>query len=186
MELDGQSVARRFALLTPEKRADFVKALAERGISFARLPIVRADRHAPIPLSYAQQRLWFLMQLDPSSAAYNMPAALRLRGELDIEALRRSFEHVISRHEALRTTFRQSEGGEAEQVIHVPAPLVLAQMDLSELPESARKERVQALAEQEAVGAFDLERGPLLRVRLLRLAADDHVLLVTLHHIVCD
>lgn len=88
MELDKHNVTKRFAMLMPEQRADFVRALADRGISFARLPIVRSDRCAPIPLSYAQLRLWFLMQLDPGSAAYNMPAALRLRGELDVEAVR--------------------------------------------------------------------------------------------------
>ncbi|MDU9393633.1 non-ribosomal peptide synthase/polyketide synthase [Pseudomonas sp. zfem002] len=146
--------------------------------------IARADRSQPLALSYAQQRQWFLWQLEPHSAAYNMPAALRLRGALDIAALELSFEQLIARHETLRTTFRQ-DGGQAVQIIHEPAPFVLAveQLPASEL---AREEQVRLLVEAETLRPFDLESGPLLRVRLLHLGADEHVLVLVQHHIVTD
>ena len=136
------------------------------------------DRSQPLALSYAQQRQWFLWQLDPQSAAYNIPVALRLSGALDIEALRGAFETLIARHETLRTTFRQ----DGEQVVQVVQPL-----STFELPvETVQADALQALIDAEVQRPFDLERGPLLRVRLLRLAEDAHVLVLTQHHIVSD
>ncbi|WP_331831757.1 amino acid adenylation domain-containing protein [Pseudomonas sp. LH21] len=138
------------------------------------------DRNQPLPLSYAQQRQWFLWQLEPESAAYNIPSALRLKGELNIEALRSSFAALIARHETLRTTFRQ-QGDSAEQVVHptleVPLQVVSAALD---------EPALQAWVEAQVREPFNLEHGPLLRARLLRLAAADHVLVLTLHHIVAD
>ncbi|NBK41762.1 hypothetical protein EON09_24920, partial [Pseudomonas soli] len=136
------------------------------------------DRNQPLALSYAQQRQWFLWQLEPASAAYNIPSALRLKGELDIEALRSSFAALIARHETLRTTFHQ-EGEQAWQRIHAAGDF--------DLPvETVASEALQARIAQETAQPFDLEHGPLLRARLLRLAADEHVLVLTLHHIVAD
>ena len=132
-----------------------------------------------LPLSFAQQRLWFLDQLEPGSAAYNIPAALRLRGPLDAEALRKTLETMVERHEALRTTF-VSDGQRPGA-----ADPRAGRVDRSRASTSSRR-RCEARAHEEAAQPFDLSTGPLLRATLLRLAADDHVLLVTMHHIVSD
>ncbi|HBO2388217.1 TPA: non-ribosomal peptide synthetase, partial [Pseudomonas aeruginosa] len=120
-------------------------------------------------------------QLEPDSAAYHIPAALRLRGELDVEALKRSFAALVERHEGLRTTFRQ-EGGETLQVVHDRLPLEIREQSLGTADEAVLMARI----EEEVRVPFDLERGPLLRVLLLRLSAEEQVLVVTLHHIVSD
>ncbi|HEX7239407.1 MAG TPA: amino acid adenylation domain-containing protein, partial [Longimicrobiaceae bacterium] len=142
-------------------------------------PIGRTSRDGPFPLSFAQQRLWLVDRLEPGSAAYNMPHALRLRGALDVDALRASLGALVERHETLRTVFAEA-GGEPVQVIHADAPVAL------EVVEVAGEEEVERLAEEEALRPFDLARGPLLRSTLLRLGEEDHVLLFTLHHIVSD
>ncbi|HEU0076079.1 MAG TPA: condensation domain-containing protein, partial [Longimicrobiaceae bacterium] len=177
---------------------ELAEALAAAGR--AELPaIVRADRSARLPLSFAQQRRWFLEQMGGMGSTYHVPARLRLRGELDREALVRTLDRIVARHEVLRTTFRV-QGGEPEQRI---APensrLALVEHDLAGiLPLSARTEwgggrgerpalaELERLMAQEAAAPFDLERGPLIRGRLVRLAEDDHVLLLTMHHIVSD
>ncbi|MGE8382331.1 MAG: amino acid adenylation domain-containing protein, partial [Pseudomonas putida] len=141
-------------------------------------PLARIERVGPLALSYAQQRQWFLWQLAPSSAAYNVPAVLRLKGALDLDALRMAFSGVVERHEPLRTTFRQ-DGDEAVQVIHASLPLDLA-IDVGAQID------VRQWVEAHVTQPFDLVRGPLMRVRLLQLAEDDHVLVLTLHHIVAD
>ncbi|MDP3846050.1 MAG: amino acid adenylation domain-containing protein [Pseudomonas sp.] len=184
MEFDAKTLAERIAKLAPEKRQGFIRALADKGIRLSRLPIVPAPRSSAVPLSYAQQRLWFLQQLEPHSAAYNMPAALRLRGELDLTALQRSFDHLLQRHEALRTRFYQGEG-EAEQRVHAALPLAIGETDLAGLPAVEREERLRQMIDAEANGPFDLSQGP-LRLQLIRLALDEHVLLLTAHHIVAD
>nr|WP_273018688.1 non-ribosomal peptide synthetase [Pseudomonas sp. BW16M2] len=139
------------------------------------------DRNQPLPLSYAQQRQWFLWQLEPESAAYHIPAALQLKGRINLEALRQAFEALVTRHESLRTTFEQ-QGGEALQRIQAPATFTLVMESLQDTSTEAVRERVA----REIQRPFDLTQGPLLRVRLLRLAEDDHVLVLTLHHIVAD
>ncbi|PBK54515.1 D-alanine--poly(phosphoribitol) ligase subunit DltA [Pseudomonas syringae pv. actinidiae] len=140
---------------------------------------IKADRTQPLGLSYAQQRQWFLWQLDPESTAYTIPAALRLSGSLDIAALEHSFSALIARHETLRTTFRQQDE-QAVQIIHAPRALTLT---VEPVPPG---QTLEACVEQEMQRPFDLEQGPLLRVRLLNLAADEHVLILTQHHIVSD
>ncbi|MBK4998717.1 amino acid adenylation domain-containing protein [Pseudomonas sp. S31] len=137
----------------------------------------RAPGQAP-RLSFAQQRQWVLWQLDPQGAAYNIPTALRLVGPLDVGALQRSFAALIARHETLRTRFEQVDG-QPVQVIEAPS-------DFSLVPEPVEPAQVQAWIDAEAARPFDLETGPLLRARLLRLGADEHVLTLTLHHIVSD
>ncbi|HEY0781311.1 MAG TPA: amino acid adenylation domain-containing protein, partial [Thermoanaerobaculia bacterium] len=144
-----------------------------------------APREGPLPLSFAQQRLWFLDQLEPGCAFYNIPAMLRLRGDLDAAALRRSLDEVVRRHEALRTTFHAALG-EPRQVVLPPLHGVLPLADLGHLPVRTREAEALRLADEEARAPFDLARGPLLRATLLHLAGDDHVLLLTMHPIVSD
>ena len=148
-------------------------------------PIVRVDRSGPIPTSFAQQRLWFLDQLDPGNASYNIPTAVRLGGDLDVPALRRAFNEVVRRHEVLRTTFA-AEGGVPRQVIAPGLDLAVPIVELEGTPESDREAQSRRLIEEEARRPFDLARGPLLRASLIRLAKREHVILVTMHHIASD
>jgi amino acid adenylation domain-containing protein len=171
--------------LSGKKRELLALLLEKEGVKLSQSITRRTDRRSPAPLSFAQQRLWFLQQLDPSSNAYNIPQGLRLSGALKVEVLRRSLSEVVRRHEALRTTFTVIES-EPAQVIGEPGQLELALTDLREWSPSEREAEVQRLAVEEAGAPFDLARGPLFRVRLLRLAEQEHVLLFTLHHIVSD
>ncbi|HEX2091053.1 MAG TPA: condensation domain-containing protein, partial [Longimicrobiaceae bacterium] len=137
------------------------------------------------PLSFAQERLWFLEQLEPGTALYNIPLATRLSGALDVPALERAFGEIVRRHEALRTTFRAVEGA-AVQVVHPPREVKLTVEDLTGAPPEERDAVVGHIAREEGLRPFDLVRGPLFRVRLLRLDREEHALLVTMHHIVSD
>ncbi|WDY56394.1 non-ribosomal peptide synthetase [Pseudomonas sp. PSKL.D1] len=179
-------LARRFIELPVEKRRLFLDGLRAERIDFSQFPIAADvevdDRHA---LSYAQQRMWFLWQLDRHSGAYNLPSAVHLSGSLDVPALERAFATLVARHQTLRTVFAEDVDGQVRQVPAGQA-LQVEQVDLSTLSEEARGARVRQLAEQEALRPFDLANGPLLRVTLLVLGAQEHVLLLTLHHIVAD
>ncbi|NWE79928.1 non-ribosomal peptide synthetase, partial [Pseudomonas yamanorum] len=183
---DSLKLARRFIGLPLEKRQMFLQALQREGVEFSRFPIpagVEAeDRQA---LSYAQQRMWFLWHLDPHSGAYNLPAAVRLTGRLNISALEQAFVSLIERHETLRTVFQMQAD---DTLLQVPAQqgLTLEHVDLSALPAGERESEVVLEVEQQSLRPFDLAQGPLLRVRLLKLADTEHVLLLTLHHIVSD
>ncbi|HEX3526369.1 MAG TPA: amino acid adenylation domain-containing protein [Thermoanaerobaculia bacterium] len=142
-----------------------------------------------VPLSLAQQRLWVLHQLSPALIAYHIPAALRLRGPLDTAALARSLSAIVARHAALRTHFPLvPPGGEPVQAVAPPAPvpLPLPEIDLAGLPEAVREAAVLDFACEDARRPFDLERGPLLRLCLLRLGGAEHVLVLTVHHLVSD
>jgi len=139
-----------------------------------------------IPTSFAQQRLWFLDQLEPGSSVFNIPAALRISGRLDIDVLRRSVEEVVNRHETLRTRFIVTEDGEPAQIIESSATVGLSVLDLRSLAEDARRERVRELMDEEARRGFDLSRGPLLRTSLLRIDEEQYLLLFTMHHIISD
>ncbi|HEX8094207.1 condensation domain-containing protein, partial [Jatrophihabitans sp.] len=143
------------------------------------------SRDGLLPVSEQQRYLWFLHQLAPDVPVYNMPAALRLQGELDERALRSAVTGLVARHESLRTRFR-SERGLPCQVIDPPAPMPVTVIDLRSLPAEDRLEHATRLAEQETRRPFDLHNGPLMRCWLARLAEDDHVLLLTLHHIITD
>ncbi|NNA07928.1 non-ribosomal peptide synthase/polyketide synthase [Pseudomonas lundensis] len=179
-------LARRFIELPLEKRRLFLDGLRGEGIDFSQFPIPKEvaqdDRHA---LSYAQRRMWFLWQLDPHSGAYNLPGAVRLKGELNVAALEQAFAHVVQRHETLRTVFRQNADDSLEQVA-LSQPLAVESMDFTLLPAVARDQAVAAQAQRQSLLPFDLANGPLLRIMLLKLADDEHVLLLTLHHIVSD
>lgn len=184
MQLDPQQLAERIARLAPEKRQAFAAALAAQGFALSRLPIVAASEPGPHPLSWAQQRLWFLHRLDPASSAYNMPAALRLRGTLDSAALQRSFDQLIARHAILRSTFDEANG-QARQTVHDSLPMPLAQVDFSSLPAEQRAARLRQLIDSESNRPFDLRQAP-LRGLLARLDTDEHVLILTAQHIVAD
>ncbi|MEA2692843.1 MAG: hypothetical protein QOJ16_2230, partial [Acidobacteriota bacterium] len=149
-------------------------------------PLRAVSRVGPLPLSFAQERLWFLDQLDPGSAAYDVPAALRLRGLLAVPVLAASFAEIVRRHEALRTTFGLVEGRPAQVIHPATADSILPEVDLAALPEAVREMEARRLTAAEARRPFDLARGPLLRVALLRLAADEHLTVLNLHHIVTD
>jgi amino acid adenylation domain-containing protein len=148
-------------------------------------PVVPVPRTGDLPLSFAQQRLWLLDQLEPQSPAYNIPVAMRLTGDAAPALLARVFAEVVRRHEALRTRF-ENRGGEPAQVIDRAVEPQLPLVDLSGLPGEVREERVRELAREHARRPFDLRRGPLLRLVLWRLLEREHVLGITLHHIVAD
>ncbi|HSU84281.1 MAG TPA: condensation domain-containing protein, partial [Thermoanaerobaculia bacterium] len=151
-------------------------------------PVLRRTGGEPVPLSFAQQRLWFLDQLEPGNPAYNLATAVLLTGPLDRAAFAASLEGVVARHEVLRTTFWLADdaGGEPVQWIAPPAPLPIPAIDLAGLPEEAREAEALRLAAEEAMRPFDLARGPVLRAALLRLDAARHVALLTMHHMVGD
>ncbi|HEY6931723.1 MAG TPA: condensation domain-containing protein, partial [Thermoanaerobaculia bacterium] len=145
----------------------------------------RADLAAPVPLSSAQQRLWVLDQLVPGNRAYNLTRTLRVEGPLSDEALRRSVEEVVARHESLRTTFANREGQPVQIVAEKPT-VPFSVVSLEHLPEAQRMPRALERALEDAEDLFDLSTGPLLRATLMRLAPELHVLQVTAHHIAAD
>jgi amino acid adenylation domain-containing protein len=148
-------------------------------------PVVPAERAGALPLSFAQERLWFIDRLEPGSAVYNIPVARRLAGALDERALERSLGEIVRRHEALRTVFREVDGSPV-QVIAPFGGFALPVEELSALGEADREAAVRRRAGEEAARPFDLSAGPLFRAALLRLGAEDHVLLLSMHHIVGD
>ena len=148
-------------------------------------PIEPAPRDAPLPLSYSQQRLWFVHQLEPDSPAYNVFSALRLTGHLDLDALRRSMDEVVRRHEVLRTVFALDDEVPSQRVL--PAtPGEYELLDLSDLPEDERSAELARVVHEESRRPFDLACGPLLRAKLVRLDPREHAVLTTMHHIVSD
>ncbi|MBD2043497.1 non-ribosomal peptide synthetase [Microcoleus sp. FACHB-672] len=180
--------------LTPEIRAQLAERKAEI-ISFLRQanininatsisPVSRAD-DKNFPLSFAQQRLWFLDQLVPGSAFYNVPTAFRLTGTLNLTALEQTFNEIVRRHEALRTTF-QLVDGQPVQKISPSLILSIPVINLREVPAQKRETEARRVATEEAHCPFDLTNGPLLRVKLLQFGETEHVLLLNLHHIVSD
>ncbi|WP_030613048.1 non-ribosomal peptide synthetase [Streptomyces sclerotialus] len=173
MTAGNQSAARRRELLGLLLRRD----------GLASDTIGRASRDHPLPLSFAQQRLWVLDRLIGGSPVYTAPLAYRIRGPLAVSALRAAFTEVVARHEVLRTRFT-THGTEPVQVIDDPAPVPVTVADLTGQPDAETAAR--RLAREEAARPFDLESGPLLRVTLLAMAPDDHVLLLSMHHIVVD
>ncbi|WP_460318522.1 non-ribosomal peptide synthase/polyketide synthase [Pseudomonas ogarae] len=179
-------IAKRFITLPLDKRKLYLEKMLEEGVSPANLPIpeVRSG-FENIALSYAQERQWFLWQMDPHSSAYHIPNALRLKGPLDVPALERSFNALVERHESLRTTFIE-RGEQAVQVIHPQMPLCVAVQALPAGSPASQDDSIKAFVEREIARPFDLRQGPLLRVSLLKIAEDDHVLVLIQHHIVAD
>jgi amino acid adenylation domain-containing protein len=148
-------------------------------------PLESAPRGEDLPLSFAQQRLWLVDQLEPNSPAYNVPVALRLDGRFDAEAMRGTLSEIVRRHEVLRTTFAL-RSGRPVQVIGQPEQFELPVLDLGEMGEAARATELQRLLAAEALRPFDLSKGPLLRAGLIRLGEEQHVLHSTMHHIISD
>ncbi|HST57838.1 MAG TPA: condensation domain-containing protein, partial [Longimicrobium sp.] len=144
-----------------------------------------ADRTGPLPLSFAQERMWVLQQLDPSSGAYNLGTPMRLRGALNADALRRSIAALVARHEALRTRLVAVDGVPL-QVIDAPGPVHVPLVDLAGVDDDRRAAALRALAAAEGARPFDLAAGPLLRCTLVRLADEEHALLFVMHHVVSD
>ncbi len=147
--------------------------------------ITRVGRDEEHLLSYAQQRLWFIDQLEPGSAAYNIPAAVRLMGKLDELALQKSLNEIVRRHEVLRTSFPSSDG-QPRQHIHEHSELRPDIIDLMQGDEAEREQKLEEELREEARRGFDLSSGPLIRAKLIRMGEDEHVLMVNMHHIVSD
>jgi amino acid adenylation domain-containing protein len=165
--------------------AERIEKMVKTGPALQAPPIERVSRDKTLLLSFAQQRLWFIDQLEPGNPSYNIPLALRLTGWLDVTALERSLNEILRRHESLRTIFA-SVDGQPVQVIIPAGWQVLPVVDLSECSEQEREAQVRRLATEEASRPFDLARGPLFRACLLRLGEQEHIVLCTLHHIVSD
>src|SRR5688572_21903477 len=163
--------------------AERVEAALRAGAGGSAPPIRRVERREEMVLSFAQQRLWFIEQLRPGSAIYNMLNPVRLSGPLNVAALEATLTEIVKRHEMLRTTFREV-AGQAVQVIQPAAPVPLQLIDLSELPE--REAELEELVQREGQQPFDLNAGPLLRATLIKLDSEEHVVLLTMHHIVSD
>ncbi|HEX8273216.1 MAG TPA: amino acid adenylation domain-containing protein [Longimicrobiaceae bacterium] len=175
-----------FEAPTPAALAERVDAAVRAGQGIELPPLERTvPEGADAPLSFAQERLWLLQQMDPAGGAYNMSFALRLRGALDAAALRAALDGLAARHASLRTVFPEADGRPVQRVLPA-APVPLPVEDLSGIPEAGRAGRARALAAAEARRPFDLVRGPLFRAALVRTAADEHLLLLSLHHAVAD
>jgi amino acid adenylation domain-containing protein len=174
-----------FEYPTVAKLAQRIESQLQAGAKSAELPLCPAARDVALPLSFAQQRLWFLEQLTPGTSTYNMPEVLRLGGPLDLAALEQSISEVVRRHEAVRTTFDALDG-EPIQIIDPFHHFSLPVVELSLLAQPDREATMVRLAAEEARRPFDLQHGPLLRAMLLSLAREDYVLLFTMHHIVSD
>src|SRR5581483_483914 len=174
-----------FEVPTIIELAQRIEACQQTSVSNKISPLIAVERPNLVPLSFAQQRLWFLEQLEPGSVAYLISGNWHLAGSLDVNALRRSLRELIKRHESLRTTFQMCEG-QPVQVIHGQSPCALPVVDLSTLAPSAREREAQLLMRQESGRPFDLTRGPLVRSMLLRWSLQEHLLLLTLHHIIAD
>jgi len=175
-------------LLEEPTVAGMAAALQDEGAAGAAVAprIVRAPRRPPIPLSFAQQRLWFLEQLLPGRSDYHVSAALRAAGGLDRPRLAASLHRVAGRHEALRTSFPADGGEPRQEIAAAPAPLTVLEIDLRAVPQDRREEEARRLAAVLHATPFDLENGPLLRVTALRLAAEESLLVLVMHHLVSD
>ncbi|NEP13416.1 MAG: AMP-binding protein, partial [Symploca sp. SIO2C1] len=179
-------------VMTPELKQDLIERKTEiieflrQGYKSQAQFIKQVSRDGKLPLSFAQERLWFLNQLFPDNSAYNVPIALTLEGILNVAALEESLNTIIQRHETLRTTFSNING----KPVQIVAPLTDLTLPVLDLQDSnslqEQSEKLQQLVRQEAMEPFDLAKGPMLRVTLLRLDPERHLLLMTMHHIICD
>ncbi|MBX3332010.1 MAG: amino acid adenylation domain-containing protein, partial [Nitrospira sp.] len=165
--------------------AEEVIRLRQRETAFLMPPITPVPRDQPLPLSYSQQRMWLMYRLAPESTAYNMPFASRQMGRLNKAALRSTIDAICSRHEAFRTTFMMRGEGPVQR-IHPFRPPHWVEVDLQDLPLEQRRQQAARLVEQEANQPFDLEKGPLARFLLIEIEPEDHVLVLTMHHIIGD
>ncbi|MFI2511456.1 non-ribosomal peptide synthase/polyketide synthase [Streptomyces sp. NPDC018972] len=184
-EAFGTELSPRAVFTHPTPEALAALLTEERPGDTAPTAIVPVTPDTPAPMSYAQQRLWFLEEFAPGSGEYVTALALRLRGRLDVPALTAALHALVERHEALRTTF-DAVDGHGVQIVHPAGDVPLTLHDLSALPDGERDARLADLLDAERARTFDLRRGPLLHTGLIRLADDEHVLTLTLHHIITD
>jgi thioesterase domain-containing protein/acyl carrier protein len=184
--MEQEELKKRLAKLSPEKHDALMNLLQHKGITDSQLPIIaRRQASNKFPLSSAQLWLWFLQQLDPDSPVYNVPVGVRLTGSLNVAALEQSLREIVLRHEILRTSF-PSIDGQPVQVISPDVALKLPIIDLQELPETERESEAQRLAIEQFEQPFNLAQGSLWQFQLLRLAEEEHILLLTIHHIIFD
>jgi len=176
----------RYVFEYPTVNALAAKIVAADAKALIAPPIVPVMNGGPIPLSFAQQRLWFLDQLESNTSLYNLPAAYLLRGRLDVEALEYSINEVLRRHASLRTYFITSEDGSPAQLISPPLPFNLPQRDLRHLPEPEREIEMRRAIAEEGQKPFQLSHAPLLRCLLLRTGDEEHLFILTIHHIITD
>ena len=170
---------------TVAKLAAQIEAALRKGTVSSSPPIVPVSRNGELPLSFAQQRLWFLNQLEPGKATYNCPTAMRVTGQLNLPALHQSLTEIVRRHEVLRTAFAHVDGRPVQTVTQTSG-LCLRVVDLQMVEPGRREQQVLRLADAEADRPFALTQPPLLRVTLVRLGRHEQVVLFTMHHIVCD
>jgi hypothetical protein len=183
--MEANQAANRLAKLSPLKLALLLERVKQRD-DVAQIHVIpRQDDLNRFPLSYAQQRLWLLDKLEPGGMLFNMPAAWRLEGTLDVRALQAAFTEMCRRHEVLRTTFAVHEG-QPVQVVEPAQSCPLPISDLTMLSQAMRRQEVSRIGAEWASLPFDLSRGPLLRARLLKLNEQHHALLLVLHHIIAD
>jgi len=171
---------------TVESLARAITTMTRSGTGQEISPIVPVSREQQVPLSFAQQRLWFLDQMDPGNHLYNIPRAFRLAGTLDIPALERALNDLVARHEILRTNYRLGDADEPVQIIAPKLTIELPVMDLSGMGDLRREEEAQRIVQQETDQGFDLARDPMLRALLLRISETEHVLFMNTHHIASD
>jgi amino acid adenylation domain-containing protein len=176
---------RLFEVPTVAGLAESIEAARQAGQNLLVPPILPVPRNGDLALSFAQQRLWFFNQLDPGNSAYNIPAAGRIMGPLNLAALEQCLNEIVKRHESLRTTFGKVDG-RPTQVIAPTLTIKLPVVDLRKLPAGERETEVRRLVTAEAQRPFDLSQGPLLRGTVLRLGDEEYVGLLTMHHIVSD
>jgi amino acid adenylation domain-containing protein len=173
------------AELTPDQRAQLERRLMQMSAARGTERIPRRPMFSPCPLSFAQQRLWFLHQLEPLSPFYNVPKALRLVGSLDVPALQRTLDSIVARHEVLRTTY-EAVDGRPMQMIAADRPAEMAVIDLSTWSAAERDAATERFLKDAVQRPFDLSRDVMLRATLLRLSAQEHILLLNMHHIASD
>lgn len=171
--------------LSPRKKAILDALLDKEGMASTEDKIPRRRESGPAPLSFSQQRLWFFDQFEPASFVYNVLTPVSLRGNLDVSALQEAFNHLVRRHEALRTTFELREG-QPVQIIGQQQSIPIRRIDLSHQARPEQQEQFHAVFNDETCRPFDLKKGPLLRITLVRMAAEEHALLLAMHHIVTD
>ncbi|MBD1943541.1 amino acid adenylation domain-containing protein [Coleofasciculus sp. FACHB-712] len=180
------NISQRIAALSPEQRALLELWLKQKGLSSVKNhSITQRKDSKSLPLSFHQQRLWVLHQLEPASPIYNVPIAIRLTGFLNVKALEKSLNKIRQRHEVLQTRF-MAVGGEPVQEKFSDLVLNLPVIDLRDLPENERQQLLEDAKKEEAQRPFDLSQEPLLRVKLLQLSETEHLMLFTMHHIVSD
>jgi amino acid adenylation domain-containing protein len=179
-------ISKRLSNLSPEKLELLRKKLKKEGKAVKKDVIVKRQNQADYPMSDAQKRLWFLNQLDPESAFYSIPSALRLKGSLNIPVLEKSINEIIKRHEVLRASFHIDDKGEAQQIIAGELIVPLNQIDISDIPADKTEAKVQQLLKNEAAAPFKIDAAPLMRLSLIKLNSGEYVLIINMHHIIAD